>query len=32
MPFGWKMRSGGFGEANIVLAIESIDLDPGSCH
>jgi hypothetical protein len=26
------MRSGGFGEANTVLAIEDIDLDPRSCH
>jgi len=26
------MRSGGFGEANMVLAIEGIDLDPRSCH
>ena len=32
MPFGRKMRSGGFGEANMVLAIEGIDLDPRSCH
>ena len=32
MPFGRKMRSGGFGEANMVLAIEDIDLDPRSCH
>ena len=26
------MRSGGFGEANMVLAIEGIDLDPRGCH
>ena len=32
MPLGRKMRSGGFGEANMVLAIEGIDLDPRSCH
>jgi hypothetical protein len=32
MPLGRKMRSGGFGEANMVLAIEGIDLDAGSCH
>jgi len=32
MPLGRRMRSGGFGEANMVLAIEGIDLDPRSCH
>ena len=32
MPLGRRMRSGGFGEANVVLAIEGIDLDPRSCH
>jgi len=32
MPLGGKMRSDGFREANMVLAIEGIDLDPRSCH
>ena len=32
MPFCRKMRSRGLGEANMVLAIEGIELDPRSCH
>jgi hypothetical protein len=32
MPLGRRIHSGGFGEANMVLEIEGIDLDPRSCH
>src|SRR5208282_947949 len=32
ISLGRKVRSGGFEEANIVLAIEGIDIDPRSCH